>query len=62
MYNPPDDSSSDGRKAEFYVLQVTIEWLVDLSILGVNAMEWCGVEKDEKKSKSVESVDAYEKA
>lgn len=43
-FDPPSDAGSDGRKAEFYVLQITVEWLVGLSLLAVDAKEWCGVE------------------
>lgn len=60
LFNPPTYQSSNGRKAEFYVLQITVEWLVAVSILSVNVKKWCGVEDDVKpgnKSASAETLD-----
>lgn len=63
LFNPPTDASSGGRKAEFYILQITVEWFVGVSILSVNAKKWCGVEDDVKpgdKSTSMESLNMQE--
>lgn len=59
LFNPPTDASSGGRKAEFYILQITVEWLVGVSILSINVKKWCGVEDDVKpgdKSTSAETL------
>ncbi|TFY74625.1 hypothetical protein EWM64_g9387, partial [Hericium alpestre] len=45
--HPPADSDSTGAKAAFYVLQITVEWLVGASLLAVDAKEWCGIEEAE---------------
>lgn len=63
IFNPPTNSSSSGRKAEFYILQITVEWLVGVSILSVNVKRWCGVEDDIKpgdRSASAETLDMAE--
>jgi hypothetical protein len=45
---PPADANSDGNKAVFWVLQITMEWLATTSLLAVNAKEWCGIEETSK--------------
>lgn len=52
--NPPSDSSSSSRKAEFYILQIAMEWLASTCVLAVNAKEWCGVDE----SAGVKSADS----
>lgn len=42
--SPPADSSSTSSKIEFYILQITMEWLASTALLAVNAKEWCGVQ------------------
>lgn len=42
--NPPASADSAASKAEFYILQITVEWLVGASILAVNVKEWCGIQ------------------
>ncbi|TFY81312.1 hypothetical protein EWM64_g2695 [Hericium alpestre] len=42
--HPPADSNSTGAKAAFYILQVTVEWLVGASLLVIDAKAWCGVQ------------------
>ncbi|TFY74623.1 hypothetical protein EWM64_g9388 [Hericium alpestre] len=42
--HPPADSNSTGAKAAFYILQVSVEWLVGASLLAVDAKAWCGIE------------------
>jgi hypothetical protein len=46
--NPPADANSDGNKAAFWILQITMEWLAATSLLAVNAKEWCGVQETSK--------------
>ncbi|THH21167.1 hypothetical protein EW146_g353 [Bondarzewia mesenterica] len=48
----PLDASSTENKAKFYILQITVEWLVGASILSVNIKEWCGIEDDRSRSPS----------
>lgn len=44
-FNPSssDISTSSATKIEFYALEMGVEYIVVLSLLAVNAKEWCGV-------------------
>ncbi|TFY71606.1 hypothetical protein EVG20_g1401 [Dentipellis fragilis] len=44
---PPHDAQSTASKLAFWVLQVSIEWIVGASLESVNVIEWCGMDKEE---------------
>ncbi|KAA1476511.1 hypothetical protein DENSPDRAFT_843497 [Dentipellis sp. KUC8613] len=44
---PPHDAQSTAPKLAFWVLQVSIEWIVGASLESVNVIEWCGMDKEE---------------
>lgn len=54
-FNPSssDISTSSATKIEFYALEMGVEYIVVLSLLAVNAKEWCGVLDEHELPESV---------
>ncbi|TFY60444.1 hypothetical protein EVG20_g7414 [Dentipellis fragilis] len=41
--HPPSNSQTTGNKIAFYVLQISFEWVVGLSLVAFNAISMCGL-------------------
>ncbi|KAA1476512.1 hypothetical protein DENSPDRAFT_853720 [Dentipellis sp. KUC8613] len=61
--HPPSDSQTAGSKAAFYILQITFEWVVGLSLVAFNAISMCGLRvgtrADYSTSESMSGAEAY---
>ncbi|THH13546.1 hypothetical protein EW146_g6683 [Bondarzewia mesenterica] len=55
----PKDVNSSTSKAEFYVLQLAVEWIVGASLLAVNAKEWCGIDERLQYSPEMQAMKSY---